>query len=1021
MAVAAVAVSGASGIVGWVLTIGAAYVDATYTYPALLGKGRENARSPRLLGVPVGSNEAGAPRVWAIGGRVRVPTHVLWQTQKVREAVAATNKAGTNAQLRRVFINALIGLNDRRTNSLQQLVGNGKLLLYKSRNVVNVTTSQMSAAFAASPDRVGIFMASTLEPNLPDVFDVGDIVKCSGFVYVSGPNTLNGTYWQVLAVGGHSPGLPSSMSLVPVDGQTIAGMAYQGGSPFTPARIERVDDAIVSDLQTSPPGAPSRVLAIGSIRILELDFLGSTLNTDAFLPGHLVRARNLRWTSGPLTGQLFDESAIWTVLQIDPTGICRFELLSGGTIPGSTSLLARASATELPAIDFVDPPLFTRGIFQDTFVPSLHYGNGNEFQGESSLLAADKGTGNIPAYRGVAVQGLDSFFATQFGDQLPYALEALIDPDSAMTWPQAVAEVLERAGIPASAIDVSGIDARPFAGMFLRGAVPTATAIQPLLMAGQLVGQERDGVISVYEVDNCDVVQVENGAQYSDLATRVEQGQRDDSGIVVEDQDVRDLPTSLGVRHQDPDNQYADGYQHFGLRNPAGVDHQNEQEVDLSNMVLSRKQARELTTTLLRRAWVNRRTYRMVLPSAYLDILENDVLTLTDDQGTDIRVRVIQRDAGNDWLVGIVAINEDIDLAVTGSPVQTAAGQAYPSVIPPAYLRTIPIDAPAVANDFIGTPGIQLAVCAEGGGANWSGASIYESVNGATYQLVGNVGSQVAIATLDTDLTAQAASEAYGTTAVTIRSQTVDVTFAYEGDVAIESATLAEASAGKNWVALLGPGSDVEIAAFTTVTPNGARSYTLGGWLRGLRGTSPVIRPAGVQLALLEPQASNVWQREFSGAILPTAVAYKVVPFGAGLDDVPELLVVAATWRNARPLPVRAIQKTIFASPFDARLEVLAHWERSVLPLGTQPPHQMDEPVEAYRFDIYDPTGLILRRQKTLSAAGSGSITLRDKWVTYTAAEQTADGYTPGAIETFWVDVLQIGQFGISPSIRQEI
>jgi hypothetical protein len=54
-------------------------------------------------------------------------------------------------------------------------------------------------------------------------------------------------------------------------------------------------------------------------------------------------------------------------------------------------------------------------------------------------------------------------------------------------------------------------------------------------------------------------------------------------------------------------------------------------------------------------------------------------------------------------------------------------------------------------------------------------------------------------------------------------------------------------------------------------------------------------------------------------------------------------------------------------------------------------------------------------------AQGSGTFALRDPWFDYSAANQTTDGYTPAASETFWVDVVQIGQFGESPSIKEEI
>lgn len=172
MATAAVTATGlAAGPWGWAYLIGAALVDNFVIAPALRGKGRETARAPRLADVPTGSNMAGAPRVWAIGPRIRVPVHTLWQDQKAREAQAATNKSGTNAQVRRVYFDALFALNDRKTNKCMQFVGNGKLLFGDTRNLVNVTSSAMLVSIASG--RVVLTMSSTDELDFSLRFQAG--------------------------------------------------------------------------------------------------------------------------------------------------------------------------------------------------------------------------------------------------------------------------------------------------------------------------------------------------------------------------------------------------------------------------------------------------------------------------------------------------------------------------------------------------------------------------------------------------------------------------------------------------------------------------------------------------------------------------------------------------------------------------------------------------------------------------------------------------------------------------------
>ena len=167
MAVAAVGVAGltgpGTGVAGFLIGIGAAVVDATVLMPALAGKGRGAGLPPRLQDNPVGSNQPGAPRIWAIGSRVRVPTHVLWQKEKIREAITTHHKEGTTVDQRQVMVDCAISLNDRVTAEMTQLIGNGKLLVWESRNLQRITTNEMSAAVSGSD--IVITMDNTLGPS----------------------------------------------------------------------------------------------------------------------------------------------------------------------------------------------------------------------------------------------------------------------------------------------------------------------------------------------------------------------------------------------------------------------------------------------------------------------------------------------------------------------------------------------------------------------------------------------------------------------------------------------------------------------------------------------------------------------------------------------------------------------------------------------------------------------------------------------------------------------------------------
>lgn len=999
----------ANPALGFVALVGAALFDQLVVTPALQGKGKQAAKAQKLLGVTADSNDPGAPRVWAIGRRVRVPTHTLWQDRKALEDVPSSSKRGTTTPQRRTYFDALIAFNDRPTYQLVQIRGNNTLLLFNSRNLVFTETSNMVVSVVGP--RLVLTMSSTLDPDFTMKHKVGDVVQLRGFVVTGGVN-INLDYWKVAAVNAHTSS-PGSLELSPYTGQTVVGIAANAGTQFSPARVERVDDALFVE---SAIGIP----AFG----FELETTGHLGADDLLPPGYSqVVIKGFTDANGSI-----DSMTWFAKFVVGGDGVVRLFLESpNGPVFNTPVPNSVGGATNAGVIKFAYPKNYAAPYFPATFNPSLYYHSGTDDQGEDALIVAKRGTGNVSAYRGIAYQGFDDFFANDWGNALPYSMEAVIDPDLAMTWGEALHTVLrDRAGIPETAIDVEGINARPFLGAYFRGNVATATAIQPLLVAAQVVTQERDGTIALFEIENADVAQIENGATFSHMGARQEGEQASDDKITVEDATPEDLPTAVGIVHQDPDNQFADGYQSFGLRNPSGVTWENQAEFNLSNVVLSRKEARNLAATSLRRAHINGRSYRLNLTANYLHLLENDLITFTDDDGQEITARIIQRDIGSDFRVSVTALREDVSIAVAGSPVQSAAGSA-PAFIgtPGSVSETVILDVPSVTDENAFIPSLTMAL-ATTDSASWAGASVWESTDGTTYTQVGAIAEQAVVGEVSAPwFAAPASAEAYGSSVATWPGGSSGAMVEFvDTTIEFENATLAEVKAGTNWFAVISATDPnvFEIIGVLTFQNDG----TPGRWpfdvcLRGLRGTTPRQFAIGDKVVCLSRKGGSapVWRRQFPGQIAPQGLVYKFVPPGLTIDDV-EPVGIGAKWRNALPLPVRSVAKTIGSSPYDTKFTVAAHWCRDVQEPGTQPPHPMDEPVEGYLFTIYDPTGSFVVRTKTLQAnTATGSTTLRDKWVNYTAAEQTTDGYAPSGSTTFWLDVQQIGQFGLSPSRKQ--
>lgn len=1024
-----------TGIVGAAVGVGiyaaAGYIDSRYVIPALTGKGRQQGLPNRLLGLPVDSNEAGAPRVWALGRRVRVPTHILWQSEKRRETTSSRRKAGTTVTQRQVLITAMVGLNDRQTFRMDQLVGNGTLLLFQTRNLINVTSSTMSATEAGGV--LTIAAESDADQDFTDRFAVGDFIYLRGWVGTFSERINSGAL-QITAVTAHSAAASSTITAIPASGQTIDDVDCTAGTSASPAVVERVDDRLIGEdwVAVSQPAWPSTPVFSAPARI-SVD----TDPTRVLSAGDLVRLH--LFTDGGFLPPGYDYAERIIDAKVERMGTTSsvglpfyvdIEVPSAITGPFYGNFPV-GGALAFDFFEFSSQQVTTPGFFPTDYVSEDNYYDGAEDQGEHPLITAALGTGNVSAYRGVALIGLEDFNVSKFGDQMPFQLEGLLSIDLDMTWQEALILCCERGGVAREFVDTEGVTPAPFEGYFMRGPVTGVSNMFPLLLAGQITTQERDGVICFQDTDAADVVQIENGALFSDFGAFVGKPDSDVDKVRFAHAAREDLPTSIGIRHQDPDNQYADGYQHFGLRGPSAADHENRQELDLSNLVLTRKQARNLATTYMRRSWINSTSVEFTLPAAYCDLLEGDLMTFTDDDDRDFTLRVIQRDIGTNFLVKVVGVLEELDIAVTGSPVQSAAGQAPPGIPQPAQIVAAVLDI-APLNDAEGTePTLYLAACGTQG-SSWAGVSVFRSVDSeATWTLAGTIGQECVMGTTLSELPAFQPAETYGSTTITwqdavantgvigVEFDNLDSPFPYvtytENDVVLDR---------YNWFAITDPdGVVTEIVGARDIVQVSGNTYALYQIARGLRGTwraASSARPIGSRIVGITDLAFGLagLKVPFPGYTTPRTVSFRFVPPGKDLADVQSVSVVA-DWRSASPFDLRLLGKTIDGA-YDATLST-AHWTRKNLPLGSTGPYPIDESFEEYVFTIYSPTGTQIRRTKTITSRGTGSPTIRDRFVVYTASEQTTDGYTPGPSATFVVDVQQVGDYGRSRSVKQTV
>lgn len=1075
----------------------ASYLDQQFLYPALLGDGKQQAKPRPLVGLPTTTNTPGSPRVWAIGRRLRVPLHVMYQSEKTREDTISGPKGGVAGVIKRVFADVGLSINDRPTARLTQLVANGQLVYWSDKNLVRVTTDQMSGtfttttvatgtvaagstttvvnsvaggmvvntyglnyrwlqitsgplsgqarpinsntvnaftvdwAFGAAPGagvtysviekRLVLTMNSSYEPDFADYLKVNNVVDLRGFIstpagaYLAGRTKPTKSWWQVINVTSHGS-TPSSITLEAIGAQDIGPLtSVQAGTAFAPASVVREDDIW--------HWTDGTIVSGGSWQDVSLSGLSEVQRAEATQKWLRFMGASTRFLGNAYNWSVTGTTTNW-YMSISPPRVNR-EWIEPRFEPNTNPPFNKRCVNDAPYFERVNTNGFEPRMFASS--PTEAFYQGTEDQTQDDILARRYTGGQIPGFRGLSYQLLDQWdLSTYFGNQVPPIVEAIIEPDAIMSLENAITAICQRANSKDIKFDTSEIDLIPFEGYWTQGAIPTVTALQPVLTAYQVAVQERNDTVAFYNIENADVVQIENGASFSDLGVQsgVDTPSAGDK-LRITQRDTADLPTSIGVSHQDPDQQYAQGYQHFKQRQPSELASVNEQNVQLDNLVLTRKQARNLAGTIMRRTWVNSTALEFQLPIAYCELLENDLVTLTDDEGLDYTARIIRREIGNNYVVNCYAVVEDVNLEVRGSPVQGPSdiviGTPEP-VVPEARVLDIP---PLVDEDAF-VPGYYVGACSPGGAA-WNGSTVYESRDsGNTWQQVTVLNAECGIGSLTTTLPSGTPSDGIGSvTWDTVNSFTVAIDdFGPLG--APVTMTTGDVLDGWNWM-LIQDGSNFEIVGARDVVDNGDGTYTFDYLLRGLRGTydsSATTKAIGSKVTFLfgarQQEAIKFIPLNVSAATLPLSLQIKFVPPGMSLADVTAQSVTINAW-NARPMPGRMFSTDLDLGTYD-RTFTFAPWTRLQTAVGGGGPYNLDETFEGYSVRIYDPTGATLMRTKTISSGPTGANRIRGivEFV-YTAAEQTTDGYTPGPSETFKVERVQLGDFGEGRSWMEDV
>jgi hypothetical protein len=456
---------------------------------------------------------------------------------------------------------------------------------------------------------------------------------------------------------------------------------------------------------------------------------------------------------------------------------------------------------------------------------------------------------------------------------------------------------------------------------------------------------------------------------YADLGATL--GDDQPEPLALKESNELEIPAQIALTYPNidndyqPDTQYSDRLISAAAGTVAGVS---------MTVGMTPAQAKAVADTMLLDMTASRWSTSLALLGDYAALEPTDVVTVTGDDGSTFRLRLVKK-TDSYPLLQFEAVLDDASVLLSQG-ITSADYESSTEVASPAdtILRILDIPILRDSDDNAGP-----YVATKGNVTPYPGAAIFTSTDDVEYTFQTTVDESAVFGVCTTVLGDWSGGRAFDEG----NSVTVDV-----GDGTLATTTRAALldSLAVNTM-LIGD----EILQFRTATLVSAGIYTLAGLLRGGRGTEWAMTGhiAGERAVLL--RAAGLRRVAMQNAEIGLTRYFKGVTRGRALSTAPSAAFVNAAvgLKPFAPLYGKvardASNNATLTCQRRTRLNV-----RMIGSLGINVPLGEDE--ENYHVKIYSSSGYttVLR---TILVEGS---VLGVPTASYTAAQQTADGLTPG-------------------------
>lgn len=958
LVVAAASASGAFGAAGAVSTAvytAAAYAAASYLDSLWISQltRPDPIEGPKMGSLRLNTSDEGDPVQEPYGRACRVAGHVLDVSELIerRNTTTQNGKGGSGAEFTEYTYSchAMISFGLGPAEDITKIRANGKTIWSKYPDV-NITSTAITGTL--SNDAISPSTGIPYNTNWNNTTKQISITNTNTWSY-TGPETaaqyIND--WVVIVLNPQAAGLNQSACEI-----TAAVVTVNSGSSGV------LHTAVLTLGTTS--GTNNAALSVLIVdKYYALQNLGHYLTLtspsgQADLSQVVVGGNRLQISSPSANAgfwQVFDSG-------MAPDGSTFVKIVAKGALSPFTAITS-GTLVEL----FQSNPAFNAGVIAEA--PNFHRGPISGLLGAydapvDELFKEIRSPLIVSAYRGkivVTFRGLQLF---DFGNTLPQ-FEADVVQAQESKVRDYVSQICRDAGMLDNEFDASTLS-QPLLGLSMRGPQDTREKLAPILMAYEVVTSEVDGTLTFKHRNNV--------PQYDVLAADLSAREIGADTIrPVTFSDLGDEPAdAVIVTYRDSARDYTTTVAQCNRRAEAP---RSTQRIDLSVLQMESEDAQKLATHIAYLAPINRRQVEFTLPISYVDRVREGVLLHVTVNNRPREVLVMSVTRGPNGVLEVIGVLEQssifdmvVDAYQPPSPELAFVG-AEANGFGSLPLSVQFLDIPPLRDEHRNKIGFYAAVCSTSRSVRFPGALIYQALDEyeEEWQAIGRIPTSSVMGQCITTL--GGAFEG-----IWDETSTVDVVLT---SGTLESVTELACLNGRNR-ALVG----LEIIGFRSAVLIDTHTYRLSGLLRGLRQTDWTMNNHVQDEVFVLLTGTGLEFIELENAAQGMPRAYKVLSPGSRLPEQSSftMAVQGATSQCFAPINIRGTR--------DASNNLTIEWtrvSRANVRLLSQQAIPMAEPFERYELEVRDSSNNVLR-----------TIVVNAPACVYTAAQQTADGITPG-------------------------